>query len=790
VTLDTQAVHALRAELWRQGFRPVAVVNWNAPPIRPNGRRETPGKRPVGDAWEERARRDPPEAAAVAPSADALNTGILCDGLRAVDVDVEDPAIVAAIRAAAERRFGVTLTRTRATGARVLMLYRAADGQPGSRILRAERIGPSGEPDKVEVLGRGRQFIAFGVHHSGAALDWEPLGPDTLPVHALPAISEDDLTAFLAEEVAPLIGADPAKAAPPVARERAENAGVPLVELDTPAALQVARDRIAATPGAVRGEQSDKAFKLACAVRDFGVSEGEACALLQEWADRCSPAIMPDDLAHRVGNAYRHAQNAPGARHPAIAFAGVTVEAPPPPPVAPPPPEVRAAAITEEALAQRFTAQEGERMRYVAAWSQWFRWDGARWKQEDTLQAFDIARAICRDEAARCTDSGDRDALSRASTVSAVERLARADRKHAATVEQWDADAWLLNTPAGIVDLRTGETAQHDPAACLTKITAAAPEGECPTWLRFLDRITGGDAELQGFLARIAGYALTGSTREHALFFLYGTGGNGKGVFLNTLAAVLGDYAMTAGMETFTASKAERHLTELARLRGARMVTSQETEAERAWAESRIKALTGGDPVTANFMRQNHFTYVPQFKLFIAGNHKPGLRTVDEAMRRRLHMVPFAVTIPAAERDHTLGDKLRNEFGGILAWALRGCLEWQRIGLAPPAAVVEATQAYLADEDALGQWLEACCDVAKDRFALSSTLFRSWCEWARAAGEAQGTRRSFAQALQARGFRPGRWGGGSDRGFSGLEIRQPAFVAPAPEMRVGGEGGA
>ncbi|WP_372624350.1 phage/plasmid primase, P4 family [Falsiroseomonas sp.] len=780
MTDDIEAVHVLRANLWRHGFRPVAVCN-------PDDPGNSPGKRPVGHAWQERARRDPPEAAAIAPpSASALNTGILCDRLRAVDVDCEREGIVAEICRRAETRFGVGLTRKRVNSARVLLLFRAAaitGPMPGKRSLQ-------GTHGAVEVLGKGQQFVAFGRHHSGAVLEWEPLGPDQVPVHALPAITEEQLTAFLAEDVAPLIGADPAKTAAPVLREQAANASDVVVDLDTPAALQMARDRITATPGAVRGEQSDKAFKLACAVRDFGVSEGEACVLLQEWADRCSPPIMPDDLARRIGNAYRHAQNAAGARHPAVAFAGVTVDTLPSPAAAPPPPEMRAAAVTEEALAQRFTAREGGRMRYVAPWSKWFRWDGARWKQEDTLHAFDISRAICREEASRCGDSGDLAALSRASTVSAVERLARADRKHAATVEQWDADAWLLNTPAGIVDLRTGETAQHDPAASLTKITAAAPDGECPTWMRFLDRITGGDAELQGFLARIAGYALTGSTREHALFFLYGTGGNGKGVFLNTLAAVLGDYAMTAGMETFTASKAERHLTELARLRGARMVTSQETEAERAWAESRIKALTGGDPVTANFMRQDHFTYVPQFKLFIAGNHKPGLRAVDEAMRRRLHMIPFAVTIPAAERDHALADKLRGEAGGILAWALRGCLDWQRIGLAPPAAVVDATAAYLSDEDALGQWLEACCDVAKDRFALSGTLYRSWCEWARAAGEPHGTRRSFAQAMQARGFRSGRQGGAGDRGFHGLEIRQSAFVPPAPEMRVGGEGGA
>ena len=179
------------------------------------------------------------------------------------------------------------------------------------------------------------------------------------------------------------------------------------------------------------------------------------------------------------------------------------------------------------------------------------------------------------------------------------------------TVDVWDKDPWLLNTPGGIVDLQTGKMLPHDPEQYITKITAVAPEGDCPRWLRFLDEITGGNVELQQFLQRVAGYSLTGSTKEHALFFAYGTGGNGKGVFLNTLSAILADYAAVAPMESFIASNAERHPTDLAGLRGARLVTSQETEEGRRWAESKIKALTGGDPISARFMRQDFFTYHP-----------------------------------------------------------------------------------------------------------------------------------------------------------------------------------
>jgi putative DNA primase/helicase len=165
-------------------------------------------------------------------------------------------------------------------------------------------------------------------------------------------------------------------------------------------------------------------------------------------------------------------------------------------------------------------------------------------------------------------------------------------------------------------------------------------------WVAFLDRIAGGNVELVDFLQRVAGYSLTGVTREHALFFLYGTGANGKTTFLNAITGALGDYCKNAPIETFTATQSERHPTDLASLRGARLVTAVETEEGRRWAESKIKALTGGDKISARFKRQDFFEYTPQFKLLIAGNHKPGLRWVDEAIRRRLHLIPFTITIP------------------------------------------------------------------------------------------------------------------------------------------------
>jgi putative DNA primase/helicase len=426
-------------------------------------------------------------------------------------------------------------------------------------------------------------------------------------------------------------------------------------------------------------------------------------------------------------------------------------------------------AASEDALALRFAERHGSTLRYVAAWGRWLAWDGRRWCFDSTLDVFDRVRRICREAASEANEPRVQTALASAKTVAAVERLARADRRFAATTDQWDADPWILNTPGGMVDLRTGKMRPARNTDYVTKVTAVGPGEDCPIWLAFLERVTGGDCDLIAFVRRVCGYALTGVTREHALFFLYGTGANGKSVFISTVAGILADYHTTAPIETFTASQSERHPTDLAGLRGARLVTATETEEGRRWAESKIKALTGGDKIAARFMRQDFFEFMPAFKLLIAGNHKPGLRTVDEAIRRRLNLIPFAVTIPAAERDHSLTEALRAEWPGILRWMIEGCLEWQAIGLRPPQFVTDATAAYLEAEDAFGAWLDECCDRDPQAWTASEDLFASWSKWASKAGEPVGARKGFAEQLEKRGFLPKRRN--DKRGFFGLKVR-------------------
>jgi putative DNA primase/helicase len=408
---------------------------------------------------------------------------------------------------------------------------------------------------------------------------------------------------------------------------------------------------------------------------------------------------------------------------------------------------------SDEYLALKFTQEHLDHFRYVSPWNKWLIFNGTVWVEDETRFVFCKVREVCRDVASSGEELERKSiSIASASTVAAVEKLSKADERLAAIVDQWDRAPFLLNTPGGTVELESGTLRRHDPDDFLTKCTAVSLGGECPLWHRFIERITGGDSDLASYLARLAGYSATGLTREHAMFFFFGTGANGKSVFLNTVSGVLGSYSKAAPIETFTASSIDRHPTELAMLRGARLVTAIETEEGRQLAEARIKSLTGGDRVSARFMRQNFFEYQPTFKLVLAGNHKPGLRGVDEAIRRRINLVPFGVTIPREERDQSLQDALVNEWPGILRWIVDGCLEYQKIGLSPPRAVEQATNAYLEQQDNIGNWLAECSHADPDGRATVSAIFDSWKRWCSANGVLPGSRNLFMDRLRGRGF--------------------------------------
>jgi P4 family phage/plasmid primase-like protien len=441
---------------------------------------------------------------------------------------------------------------------------------------------------------------------------------------------------------------------------------------------------------------------------------------------------------------------------------------------------------SEEALALSFAERHADTLRYVAKWGQWLIWDGTCWRTDETRRVFTLARELCREISKEANKPAERKRIASAKTRAAVVSLASEDRRLAATMEQWDVDPWLLNTPDGVVDLRTGRLRKHQPTEYMTMQTSVSPERGCPQWMAFLQEVTGDDVELQRYLQRVSGYCLTGMTTEQELYFLYGPGNNGKGVWTRSVAGVWGDYHRSASIETFTAAKFEQHPTELAKLRGARLVTASETEEGRRWAESRIKQLTGGDPIDARFMRQDFFTYTPQLKLLFQGNHMPKLRTINKAISRRFKRILFAIIIPDEKVDKHLEAKLKTEWSGILAWAIEGCLEWQRIGMCPPKVVTDATESYLESEDVLGEWLNECCVRDANAWENSTALFSSWKGWAVGRDEWIGSSTEFSKKLEDRGeFTKRKNVEQTKRGFGGVRLKTEAEKGTAEERAAG-----
>ncbi len=425
--------------------------------------------------------------------------------------------------------------------------------------------------------------------------------------------------------------------------------------------------------------------------------------------------------------------------------------------------------LSEDDLADRFVTSSRNELRYVKSRGAWMVWTGQVWKPDETRIAFDRVRMICRVAADTMDDKQAARKLGAERTINAVEKLALSDPRIAQRASDWDRGAMIINTPAGTLDLVTGKMRPHAPHNLLTRISGASPAGESPRWTRFLDEVTGGKVGLADYLQRVAGYCLTASMSEHAFFFLHGTGANGKSVFIDALSHVLGDYAATAPLDTFTSAHGDRHPTDLAGLATARAVFVTETERGRPWAESRIKAITGGDTLRVRFLYRDFFEIRPTFKIFVAGNTRPRLVGVGEAMRRRLHLIPFDVTIPAANRDKTLLDQLHRERDGIFHWMLQGCKAWQDDGLQPPPCILEAADEYFRDEDLVTQWIEECCVSDASARAASSQLYKSWAEWADARGFARGSQRSLGEDLRVRGFSPYRTG--RERGWCGLRPR-------------------
>jgi P4 family phage/plasmid primase-like protien len=421
--------------------------------------------------------------------------------------------------------------------------------------------------------------------------------------------------------------------------------------------------------------------------------------------------------------------------------------------------------LTDIGNGQRFAAMHAGKVVYMPSRG-WLAYEAAcgAWRPNERAVAR-LAKATALSwyaTAAGCEDGDVRSpvlkharASESAQKIAATLKMAESELAFEAEPQDFDAHPFLLNTPTCVVDLRNGERLPHDPELRFTQVAGASyePEAECPLWLAHLERIFAGDAELIGFLQRFFGYCLTGRTGEQVICIFHGNGANGKSVTTETLRAVLGDYAASVDPRSLAISRHDGPRTDLARLAGARFVTAAESSADTQLDEALVKAATGGEPLTVRHLYKDPFEYVPQFKVVLSTNHKPEITGTDLGIWRRVRLVPFDVTIPEREQDRDLPTKLQTELPGILSWMVRGCIVWQEKGLEAPAAVLEATAGYRAEQDVVGRFLGECSTPDRDAAVAVRLVYQAYKVWAGHAGETALTEQRFRTALREHGVR-------------------------------------
>lgn len=416
---------------------------------------------------------------------------------------------------------------------------------------------------------------------------------------------------------------------------------------------------------------------------------------------------------------------------------------------------------TDAGNAEALAALHGDRLRYDHRRRRWLVWRTHRWATDNDGEIERLALATVRERLRIAADIDDSDKRGKAAKwalgsenrgrLRALVDIARSIRPISDPGESWDSDPWLLGCTNGVVDLRTGELRPGKPGDLLTMSTGIEynPQAKAERFLQFLGEVFNNDSELVEFVQRAAGYCLTGDIREHVLFLCWGRGTNGKSTLLNALRAALGEYATNTPFSTFELNQSSQ-TNDIAALYGLRFVTASETSESRRLNEARVKAITGGDPVTARFLFGEYFTYQPTYKVWLAMNHKPIITGVDEGIWRRIRLVPFTVSFKGRE-DKTLAQTLAAEKQGILAWAVQGALKWQAGGLTDPRAVMAATEEYRQESDILAHFL-ADCTIEKDGASVrGGDLYNAYKTWCKDNGEKELSGTTFGRRMKERG---------------------------------------
>ena len=421
--------------------------------------------------------------------------------------------------------------------------------------------------------------------------------------------------------------------------------------------------------------------------------------------------------------------------------------------------------FTDTTNAERLMREHGEKIRYMPAWKKWLVWNGRYWEidEGDAMVsgfALESIRSIHR-EMLKTSDHRERIEIEKFAMMSengrrrksCVEMASLIKKLHVKS-EELDNDPWLINCRNGTVNILTGEFTEHNQTDMITKIANVDydPNADCPLWKQFIREIMDYNSDVINFLQTASGWAVTGDTREQTMFILYGSGANGKSTFLNTITALLGDYAIATPTETFMRKTGDQITNDIARLRGTRFVTTTEAEQGRRLSEPLIKKITGNDQMTARFLYGEFFNFKPTFKIFMATNHKPVIKGTDYGIWRRIKLIPFTTRIPLEKQDKELEEKLIAEAGGILNWLLEGVANWKREGLVAPDAVLNATDEYRGEMDVIGNFIKERCVARADVSIRIRELYKAYSDWCGDNNEHPVSERFFSMRLKDMGY--------------------------------------
>jgi len=620
-------------------------------------------------------------------------------------------------------------------------VYYLVDGLPWHlfpRVQRALAAKFSGDP---AVCDLSRVMRLPGFYHKKAT----PFASRLIEVHYHPHYSTDEILTF----------ANIDRATIETSSRR----------IDRPGSI------LTVVPARVGAEESRNCIltSLAGTMRRRGMSAAAICAALtEENQQRYSPALTDEEVRRIAESVARYD---------------------------PPPQEFR---LTDLGNAERLVHYHGQDLRYCRAMGGWLTWDGKRWAQDKTGEVERRAKATVRSiyaEAEALEDDQKRKALAGYAIgsenkykIEAMVKLAQSEAGVVARPEDFDTDHYMLNCSNGTLDLRSGELRPHRREDMITSLAPVEydPKAECPRFEEFIARIMGHSQELISYLQRVLGYSLTGITVEQCWFFCHGTGANGKSTLLNVVQHVMGDYGKQSSPETILAKRGDDGpRNDLARLKGARLVGISEPNPSKRLDEGIVKMLTGEDRIACRFLHKEHFEYISTFKLFILANHKPDVQGTDYAFWRRVHLIPFAVTIPPCEQDPHLVESLKAESSSILRWMVQGCLDWQNQGLNPPREVSEATEEYREETDPLLDFISDECVVEASQRVANRALYERYKEYCNRNGQKPLFQKAFGRAMNGKGYRVIRLGRGKVSFRIGLSLREESRQdSPAPPAQT------